>query len=116
MGGTGGRDDFGQCFAFDVQQGGRGDGFDFRYHQCRPFLLDQRAQRRPVGHGDDVAAVGNLHGRRMWIAIDGDDFTAEALQGDGDLLAEFAAAKQHHAGGGGGERGSDWHGDVRTKR
>ncbi len=91
----------GEPFAFDLDQHVGGDGLDLRHDQMRPFLLDQRAQRGAVGHVDDMRAMRHLMAGRIGVAVHRDDFDAQALQGDDDFLAEFAAAEQHDAGGGG---------------
>ena len=67
----------------------------------RLLLFDDGAQRLAVEHGQGVAAVRDLHGRRVGIAVDDDDLDAESLQLDGDFLAQFAAAAEQHARGGG---------------
>ncbi len=53
-----------------------------------------------------MAAVRDLHGRGVGIAIDRDHLDAEALQLDGDLLAQLARAQQHDADGGVGKGGA----------
>ena len=63
---------------------------------CRPFGLDQRAQRGGIRHVDHVSAVRDLMPRRAGVAIDRDRLDAEALQRDHDFLAEFAGAEQQH--------------------
>ena len=78
----------------------------------RFLRLDQCAQGLAVAHVDDVGAVRDLMARRVLIAVDRDDFDAQPLQGDDDLLAEFARAQQHDAGGGRGERGAETHTEI----
>jgi len=43
--------------------------------------------------------MGDLHRRGIGVAVAGDDFTAQALQFDHHLFAEFPGAEQHDAGG-----------------
>ena len=62
-----------------------------------------RAQGRAVEHGDHVAAIGHLHGRRVRVAVHRNHFAAKPHQFDDDFLAEFATAKKHHPGGVRGE-------------
>jgi hypothetical protein len=62
--------------------------------QGRPVLPDRRAQQVGVEHGKDFARVGNLHRRRVGIAVACDDMAAEALGGDDELLTELARAQQ----------------------
>ena len=84
------------ALAFQFHQCRRRDGFDFRHDQARSFRLDHRAQRFAIQHVDGPAAMRDLHGGRIGVAVDGDDFNAEALQGNHDLLAQFPRAEQHH--------------------
>ena len=84
-----------------------GDRLDLGDDEMRAFLLDQPAQRGPVGHRDHVRAVRDLMARRVRVAVDGDHFDAETLQRDDHFLAELAAAQQHHLGRGGGKRRAD---------
>ena len=48
---------------------------------------------------DPVGAVGDLVAGGVGVAVDGDDFDAQPLQGDDHFLAEFAGAEQHDAQG-----------------
>ncbi|MNV64700.1 hypothetical protein D3C71_1573560 [compost metagenome] len=73
----------------------------------RLFLFDQRLQRRRVKHVQHMAAMGDLHGRRVGVAVGGDHFHAKTLQLDGHFLAQFARAEQQDAGGGRGQRGTE---------
>ncbi|MDR6355321.1 hypothetical protein Q3H58_001992 [Pseudomonas psychrotolerans] len=66
----------GVALAFQLHQGSGGDGFDLRHDEVRLLALDHRAQGGTVEHVDDVAAMGDLHGRRIGVAIYGDDFDA----------------------------------------
>ncbi|OMP13167.1 hypothetical protein COLO4_02163 [Corchorus olitorius] len=106
LGGAGGGH-HGVALAFQLHQGGGGDGFDFRHDEVRLLALDHCAQGGTVEHVDDVAAVGDLHGRGIGVAIHGDDLDAQALQFDDDFLAQFAGAAEQHAGGAGGQGGTD---------
>ncbi len=89
-----------------------GDGLDLGDDQVRTLGLDHRAQARAVEHREDVAAVRDLHRRRVRVAVAGDDLAAEALQFDGHLLAELAGTEQHDPGGGRGERSAEAGGHV----
>ena len=91
------RNDFGQPFAFDFEQHVGGNRFDFRHHQVRALLLDQGAQRLAVGHRHHVRTVGDLHSRRVGVAIHGNCLDAEPLQSNDYFLAEFSGAEQHDA-------------------
>ncbi|MPN28478.1 hypothetical protein SDC9_175920 [bioreactor metagenome] len=75
----------------------------------RALGLDQRPQRGTVGHRDDVGTMGNLVAGGIGVAVDGNDFHAQALQGDDDLLAEFAGTEQHDAQCAGGQGGAELH-------
>ena len=74
------------------------DRLDLRHDEVGPVLLDRRAQRGAVEHREDFARVGDLHGRRIGIAVAGDDPAAEPLGGDGEFAAELARAEQHEGG------------------
>ena len=58
--------------------------------------------------------MGDLVAGGVRVAIHGNRFHAQALQGDEDFLAEFAGAEQHHAQGGGGKRGAEFHESLRV--
>ena len=45
-----------------------------------------------------MAAMGNLHGRCIGVAIDGDHFDPQTLQFDDNFFAQLAAATQQYAG------------------
>ena len=62
--------------------------------------------RGAVEHVDHVAAMRDLHRRRIRVAIGGDHLHAEALQFDRHFLAQLAGAQQQHAGGVRSERGA----------
>jgi hypothetical protein len=94
-------------FFLDRHERGGVDRFDLRHDDVRAFLFDQRADRGAVEHVEHVAAMRDLHGRRMRIAIGGDDFHAEALQLQRHFLAEFARAEQEHARGMRGQRSAE---------
>ena len=80
------------------------------HDQVRLFLFDQAAQCGTIGHRNDVGAMSDLMAGRVFVAVDGNHFDAQALQRDDHFLAEFAGTEQHDAQGGGGERGADFHG------
>ena len=82
----------------------------------RTLLLDQGAQGSAVGHVDHMRPVCDLVAGCIGITVHSDGFHAEALQGDDDFLAEFAAAEEHDAGGGRGERGAEFHGEGFQKK
>ena len=84
-----------------------GDSFDFRHDQRRLFQFDNATQRSTVEHGNDMAAISNLHARRMLVAIHGDDFAAQSLQLNDDFATQLAGAEQHDPCSRGGERGSE---------
>ena len=73
----------------------------------RFFCLDHCPQRNPIEHVDDVAAVRDLHGRRVGVAVDGDHFDAQALQLDHHFFAQLAAAAQQYTGRGRRQWSSD---------
>ena len=95
------------AFCFQLHQRGSGNRFDLGHDQVGTLGLDDLAQRLGVEHGNHMTAVGDLHGRRIGVAVDGDHLDAEALQLDRDLLAELAGAEQQDLGGVGGEGGAD---------
>lgn len=92
--------------SLNFHQCGGGDGFDLRDDEVRFFQGDDGAQGGGIGHGDDVAAVCDLHAGGVGVAIDADYFAAQPLQGNDDFLAEFAAAQQHDAHCGRRQRGT----------
>ena len=106
LGGAGGGDDA-EAFVFEFEEGVRGDGLDFRDDAVGFFHFDEAAQGLAIKHGDDVAAVSDLHGGGIGVAVHGDDFAAEALEFDDDFFAELAGAEEHDFGCGGGKRGAD---------
>ena len=77
----------------------RVDRLDLGHDQVRPLARDQRAQRGAVEHVEHVAAMRDLHRRRVGVAVGGDHLDAEALQFDRHFLAQFARAEQQHARG-----------------
>ena len=81
----------------------------------RLFQLDDGTQRGAIQHVDHVAAVRNLHGRGIGIAINGDHFNAQALQFDDDFFTQLAAATQQYAGRGRRQWSSDT-GHFRSSR
>ena len=95
------------ALAFQVDKRRRGDGLDFRHDQMRLLRLDDAAQLTAVEHVDHVAAVGDLHPRRVGIAVHGDHLDAQALQLDHHFLAELAGAERHHPGGARRQRRAD---------
>ena len=54
-----------------------------------------------------MGSVGDLHGRRIGVAISSDDLDTESLELDHDLLAEFTGAKEQDLGGRRGEGSAD---------
>jgi hypothetical protein len=68
------------------------DGFDFRHDQVRLFLFDQAAQNGAVQHVDHMAAVCDLHGGCIGVAIHCHHLHRVALQFDRDLFAELPRA------------------------
>ena len=83
---AGGGDDV-EALGFQFDKCIGGDGFDLWYHQVGFFRLYNLPQGRAVKHADGVRAVGYLHSGGIFIAVDGYDFDAEALQFDNDFLA-----------------------------
>ena len=92
---------------FQLDQGRGGDGFDFRHDEVRLLGLDHGTQGSAVEHVDHVAAMGNLHGRRVGVAIHGNHFNAQALQLDHHFLAQLTTATQQNAGRGWRQWSSD---------
>nr|GEU28566.1 hypothetical protein [Tanacetum cinerariifolium] len=107
LGGARGGDAGDLAGRFQLRQRVGGDGFDLRHDQVGLLAVDQRGQRRAVGHVDDVGAVRNLVARRIRITVDGNHFHTQALQGDDDFLAQLARAEQHDTGGGRGQGGAE---------
>jgi len=99
--GARGRDHLGQSGALDLDQHVSGDGLDLGDDDLRPFPFHQRAQRRAVGHVDDMRAMRDLVTGGVGVAVNRDGLHAQALQGDDHLLAELAGAEQHDARGAG---------------
>ena len=79
--------------------------------RCGFSLRDQVAQRRRIEHVQRVAAMRDLHRRRVVVAVGGDHLDAEALQLDRHFLAQLARAEQQHAGGARGQRRAEGDGD-----
>src|SRR5690606_24446711 len=94
-------------FPLQRHQGLGVDRLDLRHHQLRLLALDHLAHRVAVEHVDDVAAMGDLHRRRVGVAIHRDHFDAEALQFDRHFLAQFARTEQQDALGVRGQGRSD---------
>ena len=92
------RDDGSHPFSFDLRQGFRSDGLDFRNHELRLFLLDQLSQLRGIGHIDGMGPVGYLVPRCIRVSVNCDDLDTQPLQGDDYFLAELAGAEQHDSG------------------
>ena len=88
-----------QTVALHLDEHLRRNRFDLGYDEIRFFGKDQRAQRIAVEHVDDVAAMSDLHRRRVCITIDRNHLDAEPLQLDRHLFAEFSRPQQHHACG-----------------
>ena len=93
--GSGGGND-GKALALQFGQRGGGNGLDFRHDQVGLFQFDHPAQRLAVEHVDHMGAMRDLHGGGVGVAVHRDHFDAEALQLDGDFLAEFTRAAQQH--------------------
>jgi len=89
FGGAGGGDDA-LALLLEFHEDVGGDGLDLWHDEVGLLEGDDAAQRHGVEHGEDVAAVGDLHGGGVVVAVAGDDFAAEALELDGDFLAELA--------------------------
>ena len=87
-----------QPSASSVAEHRRVDRLDLGDDEVGAMLLDRRAQRRAVEHREDFARVGDLHRRRVVVAVAGDDPAAEPLGGDGEFAAELARAEQHEGG------------------
>jgi len=64
-------------------------------------------ERRGVGHGDHMGAMGDLLGGSVGVAVDGDHLDPQPLQLDRHFLAQFAGAQQHDLDGGGREGRAD---------
>src|SRR5690606_26816150 len=99
--------DHAQALGFHFDQGRGVDRLDLGHHDVRALALDHRAHRGAVEHVDDVTAMRDLHRRRVGVTVDRDHLDAEALQLDGDFLAELARAEQEHAGRMRGQGGTD---------
>ncbi|MOA07786.1 hypothetical protein D3C78_1275060 [compost metagenome] len=97
----------GEALGLQLDQGIGGDRLDLGDDVVRLLLLDHRAQGGAVEHADHMAAMRHLHGRRVGVAVDGDHLAAQALQFDGDFLAQLARAAQEHTGRARRQRGSD---------
>ncbi len=54
-----------------------------------------------------MAAMRDLHGRSVLVAVNSDHFNAKALQLDHDFLAQFAATAEQYARRGGRQWSSD---------
>ena len=102
-----GRGDDGVALALEREEGVGGDGLDLRDDEVGLLFFDHRAELLGVEHREDVARVGDLHGRGVVVAVAGDDVDAEALELEGDLLAELAGAEQEDLRLRGGVRGAE---------
>jgi hypothetical protein len=77
------------AFLLQFYQHIRGDRFNFR-HDIMVFPLDELAQCFAIQHVDDVRAVGNVHGWRVGVTIDGNDFHTQALAFNGHFFTQFS--------------------------
>ncbi len=57
------------------------------------------AQRLGIEHVHHMKTMTDLHGRGIGVAVDANDFDAQALQFNRNFFAQFAAAEQHGAHG-----------------
>ena len=87
--GLGRRDDV-EAFLFQLHQGRSGNGLHLRDDVVRLFRLDDFAQFLTVEHVDDMAAMGDLHGRRIRITVHRNDLHAETLEFNDDFLTQFS--------------------------
>ena len=99
-----------QALGLELHEHVGGDRLDLGHHQVRLLLCDHGAECRTVEHRQDVAAVCDLHGGRVGVAVARDDLAPQPLELDGHLLAQFARAEQEDTGGGRAEWGTDRHG------
>ncbi|MNT68871.1 hypothetical protein D3C71_2001300 [compost metagenome] len=84
-----------------------GDSFDLRHDVIRTFLFNHGFQRVAVQHVNNVAAMGDVHGRGIGVTIYGNHFQPQTLAFDGNFFTQLAGAEQHNAGGGGAQGGSN---------
>ncbi len=96
-----------EAFGLKLHKRSGGDGFDFRDDKVRFFKLDDSAQGNTVKHVDHMAAMSDLHRRRVLVTVNSDHFNAQALQFDHDFLAQFAAAAEQYASRGRRQWSSD---------
>ena len=88
-----------QPSVLELGQRGGVDRLDLGDDDVRLVLLDRFAQRRAVEHRKDLERIGDLHRRRILVAVAGDQPAAEPLGGDRELPAQLAGAEQHQSGG-----------------
>ena len=81
------------AFFLQLHQRGCSNRLHLRDNECRFFLFDHAAQCLAVQHIEYMAAMSNLHGRRVGILIARNDLHAIALQFDGYFFSEFARAQ-----------------------
>ena len=86
-------------FLFELGQRRRVDRLDLGDDDVGLVLLDRGAERFSVEHRKDLERVGELHCRRVGIAVARDHPAAQALGRDRELAAQFARAQQHQGGG-----------------
>ena len=89
-GGAARGDDAGDALLLELLQAVGRNRLDLRDDQGGPLLPYNLLDSVAVKHVDDMRAVGNLHGRRVIIAVDCDNLDPESLKLDGDFLAELA--------------------------
>ena len=86
------------AFLFQLCQSLGVDRLDFGDDHVGLVRLDRRPQRPAVEHREDLASIGDLHRRRILVAVAGDHPAAEPLGGDSEFPAEFARPQQHQCG------------------
>ena len=94
-----GRGDHGDALSFQFGQCVHGQCFDLGNDHGGPMAPHHLQQSLRFSHRQDFRQISHLHGGCSGIAIAGDHPAAQALGGDGHLLAQFTTAQQHHGGG-----------------
>ena len=93
LGGASGRCDV-HPGGLKLNQSRRRNGFYFGHHQVRLFVGNDLAETVAIEHRTHMTTMGDLHRRRIAIAITSDDFIAKSLEFDGDFFTEFARSRR----------------------
>jgi hypothetical protein len=83
-----------EALLFELEQRVDVDRLDLGDDGVRPLPLDHGHQRPLALHVDRVGPVGDLHARRVRVAVDRHDLNAHPLRLDHRLLSQLARAEK----------------------